>query len=73
MGMTLAMFTFLHVLISLVGIAAGLIAMADLLRSRPSRSWTRLFLGATILTSATGFLFPFVKLLPSHIVGYFRC
>ena len=34
MGMTLAMFTFLHVLISLVGIAAGLIAMTGLLDDR---------------------------------------
>lgn len=33
--MTLATFTFLHVLISLVGIASGLIAMTKLLRSRP--------------------------------------
>jgi hypothetical protein len=27
------------------------------------------FLLTTILTSATGFLFPFTKLLPSHVVG----
>jgi hypothetical protein len=67
--MTLTVFTFLHVLISLVGIAAGLVAMTGLLRSRTSTSWTGLFLGTTVLTSATGFLFPFVKLLPSHIVG----
>jgi hypothetical protein len=30
---------------------------------------TALFLLTTILTSATGFLFPFEKLLPSHMVG----
>ena len=30
---------------------------------------TALFLLFTILTSATGFLFPFEKLLPSHMVG----
>ena len=30
---------------------------------------TALFLLYTILTSATGFLFPFEKLLPSHMVG----
>jgi hypothetical protein len=35
----------------------------------PVEILTRLFLGTTILTSATGFLFPFVKFLPSHIVG----
>src|SRR5262249_37578930 len=31
--------------------------------------WTALFLLTTILTSVTGFLFPFTTLLPSHIVG----
>jgi hypothetical protein len=30
---------------------------------------TAIFLLFTILTSATGFLFPFEKLLPSHMVG----
>jgi hypothetical protein len=69
LGMSLATFTIVHVLISLVGIAAGLIAMAGLLTSNPLRGWTALFLITTILTSATGFLFPFTTLLPSHIVG----
>jgi hypothetical protein len=31
--------------------------------------WTAFFLITTVLTSATGFLFPFTHLLPSHIVG----
>jgi hypothetical protein len=62
-------FTLLHVLISLLGIAAGLIAMIGWLKSDPSRTATATFLATTILTSVTGFLFPFTKLLPSHIVG----
>lgn len=69
MGMSLAAFTVLHVVISLIGIVAGLIAMAGWLKSNPSRTPTAVFLAATILTSATGFLFPFTKLLPSHVVG----
>lgn len=69
MGMSLATFTVLHVIISLIGIVAGLIAMSGWLKSDPSRSPTAIFLAATILTSATGFLFPFNKLLPSHVVG----
>jgi hypothetical protein len=32
-------------------------------------NWTTLFLVTTVLTSMTGFLFPFGQLLPSHIVG----
>jgi len=69
LGISLGAFTLLHVLISLIGIAAGLVAMAGWLKSDPSRTATATFLTATILTSATGFLFPFTKLLPSHIVG----
>ena len=37
--------------------------------SQESPSWTKTFLVFTILTSATGFLFPTDRLLPSHIVG----
>lgn len=69
LGMSLATFTLVHVVISLVAIAAGLIAMIGLLTSNPLRGWTALFLVTTILTSVTGFLFPFGVLLPSHIVG----
>jgi hypothetical protein len=69
MGMSLATFTLLHVLISLIGIVAGLIAMIGWLKSDPSRIPTAIFLATTILASVTGFLFPFTKLLPSHIVG----
>jgi hypothetical protein len=69
LGMSLATFTLVHTVISLVGIVAGIVAMAGLLRSRSLPGWTALFLVTTILTSATGFLFPFFQLLPSHIVG----
>ncbi|MBB5047981.1 magnesium-transporting ATPase (P-type) [Rhodopseudomonas rhenobacensis] len=69
LGLSLSTFTLIHVLISLVAIAAGLIAMVGLLTSNPLRGWTALFLAATILTSVTGFFFPFAQLLPSHIVG----
>jgi hypothetical protein len=68
-GMSLATFTLLHVLISLVGVVAGLVAMVGLLRSNPLPGWTALFLATTILTSVTGFFFPVEKLLPSHIIG----
>ncbi|WLB24424.1 hypothetical protein [Bradyrhizobium japonicum] len=69
MGMSLATFTVLHVIISLIGIIAGLVAVTGWLMSDPSRTPTAIFLATTILTSATGFLFPFTKLLPSHVVG----
>jgi hypothetical protein len=68
-GMSVATFTLVHVVISLVGIVAGLVAMVGLLRSQPAGAVTLLFLLATIFTSVTGFFFPVEKLLPSHVIG----
>lgn len=65
----LGAFTLLHVIISLTGIVAGLVAAAGWLKADPARRPTAVFLATTILTSATGFLFPFTTLLPSHVVG----
>ncbi|MGM4924035.1 hypothetical protein AB8A31_14065 [Tardiphaga sp. 804_B3_N1_9] len=69
LGMSLATFTLLHVVVSLIGIVAGLVAMVGLLKSKPLPGWTGLFLLTTILTSVTGFFFPVEKLLPSHVIG----
>jgi hypothetical protein len=69
LGMSLSTFTLLHVVISLVGIASGLIVLFGLFGSSRMSGMTTLFLVTTILTSATGFLFPFTQLLPSHMVG----
>jgi hypothetical protein len=67
--MSLSAFTTLHVVISLIAIASGIIVMFGLLGSNRMPGLTAIFLLFTILTSATGFLFPFEKLLPSHMVG----
>jgi hypothetical protein len=69
LGMPLATFTFLHVLISLVGIASGLIVLERFLRNRTLGVSNVVFLVTTILTSVTGFLFPFKVFGPPHIVG----
>ena len=69
LGMSLATFTMLHVIISLIGIVAGIIVMFGLLGSNKMPGLTAIFLLFTILTNATGFLFPVEKLLPSHIIG----
>jgi hypothetical protein len=69
LGMSLATFTFLHVLISLVGIASGLAVMYGFLNGRRLDRLTAIFLVFTVLTSVTGFGFPFTQLLPSHKVG----
>ena len=72
LGMSLATFTTVHVIISLIGIAAGIIVMFGMLGSNRMPGLTAIFLLFTILTSATGFLIPPLvseKLLPSHIIG----
>ncbi|MFB9264743.1 hypothetical protein ACFFWD_16465 [Bradyrhizobium erythrophlei] len=69
LGMSLATFTLVHVIISLIAIVSGLIVMFGLLGSRSLPGLTAIFLLFTILTSFTGFLFPFTQLLPSHMIG----
>lgn len=58
-----------HVLLSLVGIFSGLVVVGGLIAGVRFSRWVGLFLATTLLTSLTGFGFPFVALLPSHIVG----
>lgn len=69
LGMSLTTFTLVHVVISLIGIVAGLIVLFGMFGSRRLEGWTAWFLATTVLTSVTGFFFPFERLLPSHIVG----
>src|SRR5438105_2872206 len=69
LGMSLQAFTLVHVIISLIAIVAGLIVMFGLLGSKPMPGLTAIFLLFTILTNATGFLFPFKELLPSYIIA----
>ena len=61
-----------HVVISLIGIVAGLVVMFAMLDSNRMAGLTAIFLIFTILTSATGFIIPpFLtdKFLPSHAIG----
>src|SRR5579872_4479934 len=65
----LAAFTLFHVVLSLIGILSGLVVLIVLIRAQQLDRWTAVFLITTAATSVTGFLFPFHKLLPSHILG----
>ena len=69
LGLSLHAFTVLHVVISLVGIVTGLIVLFGLFKSQSMPGMTAIFLITTILTNVTGFMFPFEKLLPSHIIA----
>src|ERR1700692_994980 len=69
LGMSLATFTTVHVVISLIAIVAGLVVMGGMLGSSRQPGLTAIFLLFTILTSATGFLFPFNGVTPGDIIG----
>lgn len=69
LGLSLAGFTVLHLIISMIAIGLGFVVAGGILASNRLPGWTAWFLILTILTSATGFLFPFTKILPSHIVA----
>ena len=67
--MFLTAFTIAHVVISLVGIVAGLVVVYGLLTSKRLDGWTAVFLASTVATSVSGFFFPFVRFTPAHAVG----
>src|ERR1700722_4477064 len=69
LGLSLPAFTMVHVIISLIAIVSGFVVLSGLFSSNRMPGMTGLFLLTTILTNATGFLFPFEKLLPSHIIA----
>ena len=69
LGMSLATYTIVHVIISLVGIGSGLIVLFGLLNGKLFSPWNGLFLLTTILTSVTGFFFPYTKITPGIILG----
>ena len=51
-------FTLIHVVLSLIGIFAGLVVVGGLIAGKRLDGWTGLFLVTTILTNVTG-LFTF--------------
>ena len=67
--MILNIFTLVHVILSLIGIGAGLVVMLGFLSGKPLGSANALFLWTTILTSVTGYFFPFHGFKPSYVVG----
>ena len=69
LGMSLPTFTLFHVILSLMGIGSGLIVVFGMMKSKRLDKWTAIFLITTVLTSATGFLFPFHGFKPSYAVG----
>ena len=59
----------IHVVLSLVGIASGLVVLYGLLTGQPLGVWTAVFLATTILTGVTGFPLPPFGFDPPRAVG----
>jgi len=69
LGMSLQAFTLLHVIITLIAIASGLVVLLGMLGSHRMSALTALFLLTTVLTSVTGFIFPIHGFTPALGVG----
>ena len=69
LGMSLRTFTLIHVLISLVAIASGIVVVYGFLTNQRFERLTAVFLVMTGLTSLTGFLFPFTSATPAIKLG----
>jgi hypothetical protein len=69
LGLSTHAFTVLHVVLSLVGIASGVVVVFGMFGARRLPWWTTIFLATTVLTGVTGFLFPSTSFGPPHVVG----
>lgn len=69
LGLSIQTFTLIHTIIALIGIATGLVVFVQWLRGQGLDVWNTIFLVSTVLTSVTGFFFPFTQILPSHVFG----
>lgn len=69
LGLSVHTFTVIHVLISLVGIVAGVIVAFAMVQGKSVPGLTALALLALILTSVTGFFFHSTTFTPAQGVG----
>ena len=58
-----------HVLLSLLGIASGLVVLFAMINAQQLNGWTAFFLTTTVLTSVTGFLLPSMGFDPARRLG----
>ncbi|UWZ83802.1 hypothetical protein [Occallatibacter riparius] len=69
LGLSTGLFTGIHVVLSLLGIATGFMVLFSMIGNRKSAAWTAWFFISNILTDVTGFLFPFKGITPAIILG----
>jgi hypothetical protein len=68
-GLSIANFTILHVVITLVAIVTGFVVMFALLSSKRPVGWTAIFWVFTVATTVTGFMFPISGFTPALGTG----
>jgi hypothetical protein len=69
MAHELPAFTLVHVAISLIAIFTGFIVVFGMLAAKRLNGMTAIFLLFTVLTSVTGFFFPFHGITPAIVLG----
>src|SRR6266567_9271 len=67
--MILHIYTVIHTLISLVAIFTGFIVVFGMIDGKRLDGWTKWFLITAVLTTATGFFFPFHGFTPAIGLG----
>lgn len=67
--MAITLLTLVHTVLSLVALVLGYFAIVGLFHPGSQTRATRAFVGLAILTTATGFLFPFQGMTPAFAVG----
>ena len=67
--MILHIYTIVHTLISLVAIFTGVIVLCGMITGKQLDGWTKWFLTTAVLTTVTGFFFPFHGFTPAIGLG----
>jgi hypothetical protein len=69
LGLSIGLYTGIHVVLSLIGILSGFLLLIALIGRKKHTFWTPVFFVTNILTDVTGFLFPFKGITPGIILG----
>jgi hypothetical protein len=69
LGLSVELFTLLHVIISIIGIISGLVVLQGMLRSKIRAGWTAVFFISTVVTSLSGYPIPPFGIDPPRIIG----
>jgi hypothetical protein len=67
--MILQIYTIIHTLLSLIAIFTGIIVLFGMIAGKRLDGWTKWFLTTAVLTTVTGFFFPFHGFTPAIGLG----